>query len=77
MVLTAGHMIYDWGTEGGYASDVCFAPGQRQMSPGGAVTRPYGELTASRWETNANYIDALKTNPDVQFNYDYDGNDHF
>lgn len=71
MVLTAGHMIYDWINEGGYASAVCFAPGQRQLSPGGAVTRPYGELVASSWQTNANYIDALKTNPAVQFDYDY------
>lgn len=71
MVLTAGHMVYDWSTEGGYASEVCFAPGQRQISPGGAVTRPYGELTASSWQTNANYVDALKTNPAVQFDYDY------
>jgi V8-like Glu-specific endopeptidase len=71
MVLTAGHMVYDWSTEGGYADAVCFAPGQRQMSPGGAVTQPYGELTASSWQTNSNYIDALKTNPAVQFDYDY------
>ena len=71
MVLTAGHMVYDWSTEGGYASAVCFAPGQRQMSPGGAVERPYGELTASSWQTNSNYIDALKTNPAAQFDYDY------
>jgi V8-like Glu-specific endopeptidase len=71
MVLTAGHVVYDWGTEGGYADSITFSPGQRQMSEGGAVTRPYGQFTASRWETNANYIDALKTNPNVQFNYDY------
>jgi V8-like Glu-specific endopeptidase len=71
MVLTAGHMVYDWGTEGGYASAMNFSPGQRQMSPGGAVTRPYGAVTASSWQTNANYIDALKTNPAVQFDYDY------
>jgi V8-like Glu-specific endopeptidase len=71
MVLTAGHVVYDWGTEGGYASAMYFSPGQRQMSPGGAVTRPYGEATASSWQTNTSYIDALKTNPAVQFNYDY------
>jgi len=71
MVLTAGHMVYDWSTEGGYASEVCFAPGQRQLSPGGAVEWPYGMFTASSWETNANYIDALKTNRAVQFDYDY------
>jgi V8-like Glu-specific endopeptidase len=71
MVLTAGHMVYDWDTEGGYVSALYFSPGQRQMSAGGEVTRPYGEITASRWETNSNYIDVLKTNPSVQFDYDY------
>ena len=71
MVLTAGHMVYNWDTEGGFASSMAFSPGQRQLSAGGAVTRPYGQLTASRWETNGSYIDALKTNPGVQFNYDY------
>lgn len=71
MVLTAGHMVYNWDTESGYAGAMTFAPGQRQLSAGGAVTRPYGQFTASRWETNSNYIDALKTNPGVQFDYDY------
>jgi V8-like Glu-specific endopeptidase len=71
MVLTAGHMLYDWGTEGGYAGSITFSPGQRQLSAGGAVTRPYGQFTASWWQTNANYVDALKTNPGVQFDYDY------
>ncbi len=71
MVLTAGHMIYDWSTEGGYARSMAFSPGQRQLSSGGAVTRPYGQFTASSWQTNSSYIDALKTNPDVQFDYDY------
>lgn len=71
MVLTAGHMVYDWDREGGYASEVCFAPGQRQLSPGGAVERPYGDFYAASWQTNAQYVDALKTNPAVQFDYDY------
>ncbi|MEW6332971.1 MAG: hypothetical protein AB1558_01730, partial [Thermodesulfobacteriota bacterium] len=71
MVLTAGHVIYDWSTEGGYASELTFSPGQRQLSPGGAVTRPYGEFGAASWQTNNNYVDALKNNPSAQFNYDY------
>lgn len=73
MVLTAGHMVYDWDREGGYANSLNFSPGQRQLSAGGAVTRPYGQFTAVRWETTSNYIDALKTNPgpNVHFNYDY------
>jgi V8-like Glu-specific endopeptidase len=71
MVLTAGHMVYDWSAEGGYARSMNFSPGQRQLSAGGAVTRPYGQFTAASWQTNANYIDALKTNPGVQFDYDY------
>ena len=71
MVLTAGHMIYNWSTEGGYVREIYFYPGQRQMVEGGTRTRPYGEFKADDWETNGNYIDALKTNPAVQFNYDY------
>jgi V8-like Glu-specific endopeptidase len=71
MVLTAGHMVYDWSTEGGYTGSMTFSPGQRQLAAGGAVTRPYGQFTASRWETNGNYIDALRTNPGFQFDYDY------
>ena len=71
MVLTAGHLVYDWSTEGGYAASMTFSPGQRQLSAGGAVTRPYGQFTASSWQTNGGYIDALKTNPDIQFDYDY------
>jgi len=70
MVLTAGHMVYSVG-EGGYVSELYFAPGQRQMSEGGAVTRPYGQFAAHHWETNSNYIDALKTKPTDQFKYDY------
>jgi V8-like Glu-specific endopeptidase len=71
MVLTAGHLVYDWSTEDGYAATIGFAPGQSQLSAGGAVIRPYGQFTASRWETNGNYIDALKTDPGIQFDHDY------
>jgi hypothetical protein len=48
-----------------------FSPGQRQMFEGGRVTRPYGTFSAYSWQTNANYIDALKNDPSVEFNYDY------
>ena len=34
------------------------------------MTRPYGQFTAISWETNQNYIDALKT-PVDEFKYDY------
>jgi len=34
------------------------------------VTRPYGEFTASSWQTNESYITALKTTED-EFKYDY------
>ena len=71
MVLTAGHMVYNWDTEGGYASEIVFFPGQTQMVEGGARIRPYGQFTAAYRETNSNYIDALKTNPADQFRYDY------
>ncbi len=70
MVLTNGHMVYDM-DEGGYATQIDFSPGQRQMFEGGAVTRPYGTLSASSWQTNTSYIDALKNDPGVQFDYDY------
>jgi V8-like Glu-specific endopeptidase len=69
MVLTNGHMVYD--IDEGYATKIDFSPGQRQMFEGGEVTRPYGTFSASSWETNASYIDALKKDPSVQFNYDY------
>ncbi len=70
VVLTNGHMIYDI-NEGGYAKGIDFAPGQRQGYEGDEVIRPYGTVSASSWQTNTNYIDALKNDPDVQFNYDY------
>ncbi len=70
VVLTNGHMIYDL-DEGGYATKIDFSPGQRQMFEGGEITRPYGTFSASSWQTNTRYIDALKNDPGVQFNYDY------
>lgn len=70
MVLTNGHMVYDI-DEGGYATKIDFSPGQRQMFEGGEVTRPYGTLSASSWQTNTSYIDSLKNDPSVQFDYDY------
>lgn len=69
MVLTGGHMVYDL-DEGGYVNSLNFSPGQRQMSAGGTVIRPYGKVTASSWQTNSDYIDALKTLAD-EFKYDY------
>jgi V8-like Glu-specific endopeptidase len=71
VILTAGHMVYDWNDEGGYATKIDFSPGQRQMFEGGTVTRPYGTFSASSWQTNTSYIDALKNDPSVNFNYDY------
>ncbi|MDP1989843.1 MAG: CFI-box-CTERM domain-containing protein [Syntrophales bacterium] len=71
MVLTAGHMVYNWDTEGGYASEIVFFPGQTQTVEGGTRIRPYGQFTTASRETNSNYIDALKTNPSDQFRYDY------
>ncbi len=69
MVLTGGHMVYSL-NDGGYVSELDFSPGQKQMSAGGTVTRPYGQFTAASWVTNQNYIDALKTTVD-EFKYDY------
>ena len=70
MVLTAGHMVYNWDAEGGYVSSLNFSPGQRQTLRGGPVEQPYGEFTAASWQTNENYITALKTTQD-DFKYDY------
>jgi V8-like Glu-specific endopeptidase len=70
MVLTGAHMVYNWDTERGFVNSVTFSPGQRQMTVGGTVSRPYGEITASSWQTNQNYIDVSKTTMD-QFNHDY------
>lgn len=70
VILTAGHMVYNL-YEGGYATTLDFAPGQRQSSAGGSVIRPYGTFEAYSWETNDNYVDALENDPDAQFNYDY------
>jgi V8-like Glu-specific endopeptidase len=70
MVLTNGHMIYS-AEEGGYAKKIDFSPGQRQISEGGEVIRPYGTRSASSWQTNEKYIDALTNDPSAQFNYDY------
>ncbi len=68
--LTNGHMIYDLG-QGGYAARIDFAPGQRQIFEGGSVVRPYGTFSASSWQTNTNYIDAVKNDPGSQYDYDY------
>jgi V8-like Glu-specific endopeptidase len=69
MVLTGAHMVYSL-NDGGYVNELNFSPGQKQTSAGGAVTRPYGQFTATSWVTNQNYIDALKTTVD-EFKYDY------
>jgi len=71
VILTAGHMVYNWNDEGGYVTKIDFSPGQIQMFEGDTVTRPYGTFSASSWQTNTSYIDALKNDPSVQFNYDY------
>lgn len=70
MVLTNGHMIYNK-DDGGYAKKIDFSPAQRQMFEGGEVIRPYGTRSASSWQTNEKYIDALTNDPSAQFNYDY------
>jgi V8-like Glu-specific endopeptidase len=70
MVLTNGHMIYSK-DEGGYAKKIDFSPAQGQRFEGGEVIRPYGTRSASSWQTNEKYIDALTNDPSAQFNYDY------
>lgn len=70
VVLTNGHVIYDL-DEGGYAARIDFSPGQTQRFEGNEPIRPYGTFSASSWQTNTRYIDALHNDPAVQFSYDY------
>ncbi len=72
LVLTNGHMVYD-DSRGGYATDLTFAPGQRQACEGCLVVQPYGRRVAAWWQTNNNYIDAVRYDPANQYRYDYAG----
>ena len=63
-VLTAGHMVYDDGSNQ-WVNYMLIAPGQRQDTPTGTVIRPYGTRNAVYWMSNTSYVAG------IGFDYDY------
>ena len=73
--LTNGHVVYH-PTDGGWASSVQIAPGQRQYREGGSVERPFGTRDSSSLRISGEYRSRVDANPsdsypESTYAYDY------